>query len=69
MPAREPHLLAAAVPSLCTDCHDADGLDQSHGGQIMPAEYAYNSGTNEEFLSVEQLRELIRQNVDPDFKV
>ena len=29
--------------------------------------FAYNSGTNSEFLTVEQLRLLIRQHVDPDF--
>ena len=30
--------------------------------------FAYNSGTNPEFLSVERLRELIREHVDPAFK-
>ena len=30
--------------------------------------FAYNSGTNPDFLSVEELRELIRRNVDPKFK-
>jgi UDP-N-acetylglucosamine 4,6-dehydratase (inverting) len=30
--------------------------------------FAYNSGTNPEFLSVEQLRELIREHVDPAFQ-
>lgn len=30
--------------------------------------FAYNSGTNPEFLSVEQLRELIREHVDPLFQ-
>jgi hypothetical protein len=29
--------------------------------------FAYNSGTNPEFLSVEQLRELIREHVDSGF--
>lgn len=29
--------------------------------------FAYNSGSNPEFLSVEQLRELIREHVDPGF--
>ncbi len=29
--------------------------------------FAYNSGTNLEFLSVEQLRQLIRTHVDPEF--
>jgi UDP-N-acetylglucosamine 4,6-dehydratase len=30
--------------------------------------FAYNSGTNPEFLSVEQLRHLIREHVDPSFE-
>jgi UDP-N-acetylglucosamine 4,6-dehydratase (inverting) len=29
--------------------------------------FAYNSGSNPDFLTVDQLRELIRQNIDPDF--
>lgn len=32
------------------------------------AGFAYNSGTNPDFLSVEQLRDLIRQHVDPSFQ-
>ena len=34
----------------------------------VPEGFAYNSGTNPEFLSVEELRELIRAHVDPTFK-
>jgi hypothetical protein len=33
------------------------------GGQRVPAGFAYNSGTNPDFLSVEQLRALIRDHV------
>lgn len=33
----------------------------------MPQGFAYNSGTNPNFLSVEELRGLILQHVDPDF--
>jgi hypothetical protein len=29
--------------------------------------FAYNSGSNPEFLSVEQLRALIREHIDPVF--
>jgi FlaA1/EpsC-like NDP-sugar epimerase len=36
--------------------------------QSVPKGFAYNSGTNSEFLSVEQLRGLIRQHVDEAFK-
>lgn len=37
---------------------------------ITPVEpgFAYNSGTNPDFLNIEQLRSLIKQNVDPDFQ-
>ena len=34
----------------------------------VPVGFAYNSGSNPDFLSVEQLRALIRENVDPAFK-
>lgn len=34
----------------------------------VPDGFAYNSGSNPEFLSVEQLRELIRKHVDTDFQ-
>jgi UDP-N-acetylglucosamine 4,6-dehydratase len=36
--------------------------------QSVPKGFAYNSGTNSEFLSVEQLRGLIRQHVDSEFE-
>jgi UDP-N-acetylglucosamine 4,6-dehydratase len=36
--------------------------------QSVPKGFAYNSGTNSEFLSVEQLRGLIRQHVDEAFE-
>ena len=34
----------------------------------VPIGFAYNSGANPEFLSVEQLRALIREHVDPAFQ-
>ena len=34
----------------------------------VPAGFAYNSGSNPEFLSVEQIRELISKHVDPNFQ-
>lgn len=36
--------------------------------QSVPQGFAYNSGTNPDFLSVEQLRALIREHVDPAFQ-
>jgi len=35
---------------------------------VVPTGFAYNSGSNPEFLSVEKLRALIRQHVDSAFK-
>ena len=35
--------------------------------QAVPAGFAYNSGTNPDFLSVDQLRALIRDHVDSSF--
>jgi len=39
------------------------------GVTAVPPGFAYNSGTNTDFLTVQQLRALIRTQVDPDFKV
>ena len=36
--------------------------------QGVPQGFAYNSGTNPDFLSVEQLRSLIQEHVDPTFQ-
>ena len=35
---------------------------------LVPQGFSYSSGTNPDFLSVEQLRELIRLNVNPSFE-
>jgi UDP-N-acetylglucosamine 4,6-dehydratase/5-epimerase len=35
-----------------------------HGASRVPAGFSYNSGINEEFLTVEQIRDLIRRHVD-----
>ncbi|MGJ8652852.1 MAG: UDP-N-acetylglucosamine 4,6-dehydratase (inverting) [Opitutaceae bacterium] len=42
---------------------------KKHGAVLVEKGFTYNSGTNDDFLSVEQLRELIREHVDPDFSV
>ena len=39
------------------------------GGKAVPRGYAYNSATNPEFLSVPELRDLIRTHLDPSFCV
>ncbi|MBE9237335.1 UDP-N-acetylglucosamine 4,6-dehydratase (inverting) [Anabaena aphanizomenioides LEGE 00250] len=37
------------------------------GAVKVPQGFSYNSGSNETFLTVEELRELIRQHIDPEF--
>jgi UDP-N-acetylglucosamine 4,6-dehydratase/5-epimerase len=49
--------------------HTAETYCAAHGGQLVPPGYAYNSGTNKYFLTVDEIRKLIRQHVDPNFEV
>jgi UDP-N-acetylglucosamine 4,6-dehydratase len=39
------------------------------GATLVPQHFCYNSGTNEDFLSVDQIRTLIRDHLDPAFSV
>lgn len=39
------------------------------GVSAVPEGFCYNSGTNTDFLTIEQIRELIVQHVDPNFAV
>jgi UDP-N-acetylglucosamine 4,6-dehydratase len=41
---------------------------EMNGMQIAPG-FSYNSGANDQFLSVDELRALIRQHVDPSHAV
>ena len=41
--------------------------DSGIKNNILPPGFAYNSGTNPEFLTVDELRELIRKHVDTQF--
>ena len=52
-----------------TDKHSAQHYRDHNGCKLVTPGFAYNSGTNPDFLTVEQLRELIRRDVDPNFKV
>jgi UDP-N-acetylglucosamine 4,6-dehydratase (inverting) len=40
---------------------------QAHNGKMVEMGFKYNSGSNHEWLNVEQIREQIRKHVDPDF--
>jgi len=42
---------------------DHDDYIKSRKGKSVPAGFSYNSGTNSDFLSIETLRNLIRENV------
>ncbi len=42
---------------------------EHHGGKPVEKGFAYNSGKNSEWLSVEQIRELIQKHCDPTFTV
>ena len=46
-----------------------EGYLEKRGGTRVTPGFAYNSGTNPDFLGVEQLRGLIRQHVDPTHRV
>lgn len=40
---------------------------EKRAAQPVSCDFSYNSGTNPDFLTVEQIRALIRHHVDPDF--
>jgi len=40
--------------------HSVESYCEAHGGQPVPQGYAYNSGSNPDFLSVEELENLIK---------
>lgn len=48
---------------------DARQYCRNNGCHLVEPGFSYNSGNNEHFLSVEELRQLIRQHVDPNFSV
>ncbi|MGR3176667.1 MAG: UDP-N-acetylglucosamine 4,6-dehydratase (inverting) [Candidatus Anammoxibacter sp.] len=48
---------------------DVEKFAEDFNGNFCPAGFKYNSGTNSEWLSVEQIRELIRLHVEPGFEV
>lgn len=46
---------------------NVDEFTRTFGGSRCESGFSYNSGSNSEWLSVEQLRSLIREHVDPAF--
>ena len=57
----------AILPS-AADHFPEDYLEKRGGKRVEPG-FAYNSGTNEEFLTVPELRSLIVRHVDPNHRV
>lgn len=49
--------------------HTSESYIEAYGGESVPEGFAYNSGTNDQFLDVEQIRELIQQHVNSEFVV
>ena len=43
--------------------HSVESYCEAHGAQPLPKGYAYNSGTNPDFLTMEQLKKLVFENM------
>lgn len=52
-----------------TPTWNVDDYMKAFNGRAVDMGFKYNSGTNTEWLNVEQLRDQIRQHVDADFQV
>jgi UDP-N-acetylglucosamine 4,6-dehydratase/5-epimerase len=52
-----------------THAWDIQKFIEHFDAKKVQAGFTYNSGTNSEWLSVEQIRELIQQHVDPSFQI
>ncbi len=48
---------------------DVDSYRKAFNGKNCPIGFSYGSGKNKEWLTVEQIRQLIKDHVDPSFKV
>jgi FlaA1/EpsC-like NDP-sugar epimerase len=48
---------------------DVAAYKKHFAAKEVPAQFCYNSGTNDEWETVESLRQLIKEYVDPDFSV
>ena len=49
--------------------HSVASYTEIYGGESVPEDYSYNSGSNSQFLSVDQIRKLIREHCDTEFVV
>lgn len=58
----------AILPSV-SYTYKPDEYLQHHNAKVVPFGFKYNSGTNTEWETVESLRDLIVEHVDPNFEV
>lgn len=49
--------------------YSKDDYKKAFNGSNVPNEFSYNSGNNEEWETVESLRELVKVHVDPNFNL
>ena len=61
-------LYYAILPSVSYTYTEDDYITH-HKAEKVPFGFKYNSGTNTEWETIEGLRQLIVDHVDPDFKV
>lgn len=52
-----------------TPLWDTQKFMDAFGGKLCPLEFRYSSGMNTDWLTIEQIRTLIKKHVDPDFSV
>jgi UDP-N-acetylglucosamine 4,6-dehydratase (inverting) len=57
----------AVLPS--SGKHSVESYIEAHGGETVEPGFSYNSGSNDDFLDVAQIRALIKNHVDPNFDV
>ncbi|MGC1474028.1 MAG: UDP-N-acetylglucosamine 4,6-dehydratase (inverting) [Psychroserpens sp.] len=51
-----------------TPIWDIEKFKEAFNAELVPSGFAYNSGTNSEWETVESLRALIKEHVDPNFE-
>lgn len=49
--------------------YSPEDIAKQFNGKMVPPGFSYNSGENDEWLTVEQLREQIVEHVDPNFSI
>lgn len=58
----------AILPSVSFTYHEEEYMAH-HNAEKVPFGFKYNSGTNTEWESIDSLRELIKEHIDPNFEV